>query len=107
MRSTTAVPDAFGEMAGESARDLQALTLQRVGEVRATGDPVLPYVVLDVDGTAIEPISEFLRELVACDNSEASVRSYAYDLLLWFRFVAAVGFDSSRARRDGRRCATS
>ena len=99
MRSTTAVPDAFVEMAGESARDLRALSLQRVGEVRATGDPVLPYVVLDVDGTAIEPISEFLRELVACDDSEASVRSYAYDLLRWFRFVATVGIDWAQAGR--------
>jgi hypothetical protein len=60
----------------------------------------LPWVVLDSTGTAIEPISEFLRELLACGNNPASCRSYGYDLLRWFRFLAAVGVLWSRAQRS-------
>jgi integrase len=48
---------------------------------------------------AIAPVSEFLRDLLACGNSAASCRSYGYDLLRWFRFLAAVDVVWSRAQR--------
>ncbi len=39
------------------------------------------------DGTVVEPVSEYLLELMASDYSPASVKSYAYALLDWFRFL--------------------
>ncbi|MGH9058413.1 MAG: tyrosine-type recombinase/integrase, partial [Acidimicrobiales bacterium] len=67
--------------------------------MRSTDNAMLPYLVVDASGTPVEAVSEFLRELVACDSSPTSVRSYAFDLLRWFRFLAAVGVDWSRASR--------
>lgn len=79
--------------------ELSELVVARVGCVRPTGDTVLPWVVLDGAGRPVEPVSEFLRDLLACGNSPASCRSYAYDLLRWFRFLAAVGVSWRRAQR--------
>lgn len=75
------------------------LVVARVGSVEATDDPTLPWRVLDGAGRPVSPVSEFLRELVACGNSAASCRSYGYDLLRWFRFLAAVGVVWNRAQR--------
>jgi hypothetical protein len=36
---------------------------------------------------SIRPASEYLRELAASDCSPATLRSYAFDLLRWFRFL--------------------
>jgi hypothetical protein len=58
--------------------------------VRPTGDPVLPWVVVDELGGRIDAVDDFLKNLLACGNSPASCRSYAYDLLRWLRFLAAV-----------------
>ncbi|WP_345553928.1 tyrosine-type recombinase/integrase [Streptomyces lannensis] len=55
--------------------------------------------MLDGTGLPIAPVSEFLRELVACGNTAASCRSYAYDLLRWFRFLAAVEVPWNRVQR--------
>ncbi|MGH3739294.1 MAG: tyrosine-type recombinase/integrase [Micromonosporaceae bacterium] len=79
---------------------MSELVVDRTGGVRATSDVTLPWLVLDGMGAAIEPVSEFLRELLACGNSPASCRSYGYDLLRWFRFLAAVGVLWSRAQRS-------
>ncbi|MFD9137071.1 hypothetical protein ACFVZA_32550 [Streptomyces bottropensis] len=32
-------------------------------------------------------IPQFLRDMLANDDSPASLRSYAYELLAWFRFL--------------------
>jgi len=40
-----------------------------------------------------------LRDLLACGSSPASCRSYGYDLLRWFRFLAAVDVVWNRAQR--------
>jgi integrase len=80
-------------------RPLTGLVVARTGAVRPTSDPALPWVVLDGAGVAIDPVSEFLRDLLACGNSRASCRSYGYDLLRWFRFLAAVDVLWSRAQR--------
>ena len=57
-------------------------------------------MVLDGAGLPIEPVVEFLRELLACGGSAASCRSYGFDLLRWFRFLAAVDVAWSRAQRS-------
>ncbi|OIJ88136.1 hypothetical protein BIV25_37130 [Streptomyces sp. MUSC 14] len=72
------------------------LVVARIGRVASTGDTSLPWKVLDGSGLPVEPVSEFLRELVACGNTAASCRSYAYDLLRWFRFLDAIQVPWSR-----------
>ncbi|MEU8893424.1 tyrosine-type recombinase/integrase [Streptomyces sp. NPDC048442] len=80
-------------------REVSGLVVARVGSVAATTATALPWVVLDGAGRAITPASEFLWELPACGNTIASCRSYAFDLLRWFRFLAAVDVEWSRAKR--------
>jgi integrase/recombinase XerD len=46
-----------------------------------------PYRLSAPDGTLVEPVTDYLRELTASDYSPASVKSYAYALLDWFRFL--------------------
>ena len=91
--------EAVGQPASESVRDVSGLSVALEGEVLATGEATLPYVVVDASRAPIGAVSEFLRDLVACDCSPASVRSYAFDLLRWLRFLAAVGVDWSSASR--------
>lgn len=80
-------------------RDVAALRMPLAGAVRATGDRALPWIVADASGQAAEPASEFLRHLLASGNSPASCRSYAYDLLRWYRFLAAVDVRWDQAQR--------
>jgi integrase/recombinase XerC len=80
----------MGQQGLESPRDIAALAVPRIGGVLATGDSVLPWVVVDGAGLPVGPVVEFLRDLLACGSSPASCRSYGYDLLRWFRFLAAV-----------------
>ena len=80
-------------------RDMAALRVVRAGEVRETADPALPWAVVDGAGQPVGPASDFLRHLLASGNSPASCRSYAYDLLRWLRFLAAVDVRWDRAGR--------
>ncbi|WP_329082413.1 tyrosine-type recombinase/integrase [Streptosporangium sp. NBC_01469] len=47
--------------------------------------------MLNSSGEVVEPVAAFLRELQAEDLSEATLRSYGNDLLLWWRWLAAIG----------------
>ena len=87
------------EHAVSSRRDVSGLVVARVGRVASTADPVLPWAVLDGAGRPVEPVVEFLRDLLACGSSPASCRSYGFDLLRWFRFLAAVDVKWHRAQR--------
>src|SRR5437773_8829902 len=71
-------------------RDVTALKVDRGGRVEETGDPLLPFRVLDEIGVEVEAVGEFLHHMLADDASPASLRSYAYELLAWFRFLRAV-----------------
>ena len=53
----------------------------------------MPWLVVDPDGDVVEPIQRFLRDFVARGNRAGSVRSYAYGLLRWWRWLEAVGVD--------------
>ncbi|MGH3533335.1 MAG: hypothetical protein ACRDQG_01280 [Pseudonocardiaceae bacterium] len=77
-------------------RDVQAIRLPRWGRV-AAGDGVVPWLVLDADGRPVEPIARFLRDFVARGNRTSSVRSYAYDLMRWWRFLLVINVEWSRA----------
>jgi integrase len=72
-------------------RDVAVLEVARVGRVQETGDQLRPFVVLDEDGAEVAPVSEFLHHMLADDARPSSLRSYAYELLAWFRFLNAIG----------------
>ncbi|UZG52839.1 tyrosine-type recombinase/integrase [Rhodococcus opacus] len=83
-------------MFDEVERDIGAIRLPRWGRVeRATG--VVAWNVLDDGGAPIEPIRRYLTDFVAQGNSQASVRSYAYALLRWWRWLRAVDVDWDKA----------
>lgn len=73
----------------EFDRDLRSLRPVRWGQVVATDGPI-PFLVVDDDGRPVEPIARFLRDFVARGHAAGSVRSYAYDLLRWWRFLRVV-----------------
>ncbi len=79
--------------------DPACLVVARVGRVVETNESALPWAVLDGAGVRIEVVSEFLKDLLACGSTAASCRSYAFDLLRWFRFLASVGVAWDRASR--------
>jgi integrase/recombinase XerD len=71
-------------------RDIGSIRLSRWGRVvAATG--TVPWLVVDPEGVPVEPVRRFLVDFVAQDNRPGSVRSYAYDLLRWWRWLRAVG----------------
>jgi site-specific recombinase XerD len=80
-------------------RDLETVVLRPVGAVVASSDRWLPFVVVDQTGRPVEAVSAFLRDLQASGRSAATARSYAMDLLRWFRFLWTVGVAWNRASR--------
>ena len=66
---------------GEQGRDLSGLVVSRAGRLVVTGDDREPYRVVGGDGRIAEPVSVFLRDLLAAGKSVATLRSYAVDLL--------------------------
>jgi len=87
------------ESGEEQGRDLSRLVVSRAGRLVATGDDREPYRVVGPDGVVIEPVSVFLRDLLASGRSAATLRSYAVDLLRWWRFLDAVDVAWDRASR--------
>jgi site-specific recombinase XerC len=86
--------DAFG---GE--RDLAVLVVPRVGAV-VTGDDLWePVRLTGAGGDVVRPVAVFLKDLQACGRSVATQRSYAMNLLRWFRFCWAVGVVWDQATR--------
>ncbi|MFF5210529.1 tyrosine-type recombinase/integrase [Streptosporangium sp. NPDC000396] len=63
--------------------------------VKSTG-PV-PFEVLDCTGEPIEPIRRYLRDFQAQGRRPGSIRSYAYDLLRWWRWLQVIGIEWDRA----------
>jgi site-specific recombinase XerD len=84
---------------GEDERDLAALVVPRVGELRLTGDPWEPYRLHDAEGEVVAPVTAFLQELQATGRPATTQRSYAMDLLRWYRFCWAIGMPWNQATR--------
>jgi integrase len=84
---------------GDGARDLLSLVVPRRGAVEATGNPFEPYRLVDSGGVIVAPVGAYLGDLQACGRSAATQRSYAMDLLRWFRFTWAVGVPWDQATR--------
>jgi len=61
------------------------------------GDP--PYLLVGPDGASVEPVAQYLLELLASDCSPATLKSYVFDLLDWHRFLERAGVDWERAAR--------
>ena len=68
----------------------------RFGTVRAGDRLSLPYVMVDAAGLEVEPVSRFLQHLRLGDRSPLTVRSYAMDLLRWWRILGAAGIGLAR-----------
>lgn len=84
-------------------RDVRGLVVARVGSYERLDDPLEPARLVDIDGCVDQPCRQFVRHLVACDYSPETCRTYLRSLLLWFRFLAAVGAQWDVAeRRDVR-----
>jgi integrase len=84
---------------GGEARDLAALVVPRAGGLRETGDVWEPYRLLDPEGRVVGPVTVYLSDLQAGGRPATTQRSYAMDLLRWFRFLWAVGTPWDQATR--------
>lgn len=71
------------------SRSLDGLQLAQWGSV-GSGDSTVPWLVYDDAGEEVRPIAEFLRDFAARGTSRHSLRSYAYVLLRWWRWLATV-----------------
>jgi site-specific recombinase XerD len=80
-------------------RDLSRLAVPSVGSVESTGVLWEPVRLVDAEGRPVAAVTAFLKELQASGRSAATLRSYAMDLLRWFRFVWAVGVAWDQATR--------
>ena len=84
---------------GDGQRDLSRLVVPLRGSLELTGDVFEPCRLADAAGTVVGAAGAFLRELAASGRTAATQRSYAYDLLRWFRFLWAVGVPWDEATR--------
>ncbi|MFF1744071.1 hypothetical protein [Streptomyces mirabilis] len=71
----------------EYSCDVRSLRLPRWGRV-AANPGVVPWLVFDEKGRAVEPVRWCLIDFVARYNRPGSVRSCAFDLLRWWRLAA-------------------
>jgi integrase/recombinase XerD len=85
-----------GVLNGAECRDVGSVVLPRWGRVVAV-EGAVPWLVVGPDGQPVEPIRRFLADFVARDNRPGSVRSYAYGLLRWWRWLRAVGVEWDQA----------
>lgn len=70
-------------------REIGSIRLPRWGRV-VPAEGSVPWLVVDPHGVPVEPIRRYLVDFVAQDNRAGSVRSYAYGLLRWWRWLYAV-----------------
>jgi integrase len=66
------------------------VALPTLGAVVAGLGELFPWLVHDDAGQEIEPVGNYLRDLMLGDASALTCRSYAYDLLRWFRVLWTV-----------------
>ena len=85
----------FDEVA--TPRDVSQLQLPLMG--RVDRDASGAWQVVGADGQPSSAARRFLAELSASDCAVSTTRSYAYDLLRWFRFLSAVDVEWRQATR--------
>jgi len=69
------------------------------GRLRPPATRSSPAGWFDGDGVIVVPVAVYLRELQASGRPAATQRSYAYDLLRWWRFLEAAGVVWDQATR--------
>src|SRR5258708_23674107 len=84
---------------GEDGVEQGVVRVRVAGVLQETGVPWEPYLIIDAGGETVAAVAEFFRDLQAAGRSEATLRSYAHDLLRWFRFLWAVEVPWDRATR--------
>ena len=80
-------------------RDLAAFVLPEIGRLVETGDPWEPYRLLGPEGERIEATAVYFADLQARGLPMTTIRSYALDLLRWWRFLWALDVQWDRATR--------
>jgi integrase len=70
------------------------------GAVRSGLSAATPFVVVDAEGREVEPVSVFLRDLMLTDMSPLTGRSYAHDLLRWWRLLSLLEVSWDQATRS-------
>ncbi|WP_264085982.1 hypothetical protein [Nonomuraea angiospora] len=80
----------------QGERDIDAIGPGPWGRVVASRD-VVPYIVIDPTGAPVQPVLLFLRDFVDGGNAAESVRSYAFALQRWWRFLRAIEVEWDRA----------
>ena len=80
-------------------RDLASLVVPRAGAVVMVDDVWEPVRLLDSSGVPVGAVRAFLQDLQAAGRSTATQRSYAMDLLRWFRFGWAIDVRWDHATR--------
>jgi hypothetical protein len=80
-------------------RDLITLVVDSLGAVVETDVIWEPYRLVDPGGGVVASVTQFLHELQAGGRSPSTQRSYALDLLRWFRFLRAVEVPWGQATR--------
>lgn len=80
-------------------RDLATLVLPEIGQLVETGNPWEPYRLLDPAGDRVEPTAVYFADLQAQGRPATTIRSYALDLLRWWRFLWALDVQWDRATR--------
>ncbi|WP_280227381.1 tyrosine-type recombinase/integrase [Nocardia farcinica] len=79
-----------------NGQDLSSIRLPRWGRVAPVEGAPVPWCVIDPDGSPVWPIERFLGDF-SIGNSPGSVRSYAYALLRWWRWLQVVDVAWDRA----------
>lgn len=81
-------------------RDVSQLVLPELGSVERDEAGSWRVVIGEVESRVV---AWFLADLAATDAADSTLRSYAYDLLRWFRFLRAIDVSwENAARRDVR-----
>jgi hypothetical protein len=83
-------------MQQDGDRNLDQIVLSQWGRVQPSDGPV-PWTVVTDEGRDLAVVQQYLCEVVARGGSPSTMRSYAYDLLRWWRWLMAVGVQWDRA----------
>ena len=79
--------------------DMAGLAVLPTGELRETGNPWMPFELVDADGGVVAPVAAYLKDVQACGRSESTLRSYGMDLLRWFRFCWSADLEWGQVTR--------
>ncbi|MDA8284668.1 MAG: tyrosine-type recombinase/integrase [Actinomycetota bacterium] len=81
-------------------RDLATMSVPLAGRLVETDDPWELCRMVDPQGCRVEAVAAWLADLQGAGRSPATIRSYAMDLLRWFRFLWATEVTWDRATRS-------